>query len=794
MKKNIKNDKVIKAITIGLATMIAATSMPANVFAEDTEGSDAASAPSTENAGSDSDSENTSENTETNESSESSADYSAASETIDACNNIAAEISTVDEGTVDATDAISAASDAVAALAQTQSADAAIIEDVQADLTAGAELLAPVGGEKGTLAQASAAITDTVSFAHATDTYVESSEASIEETNSQLETFNENETKASENADEAIADAEVANTSSSRTEAYEAKDNAEQQLSSAETELEAAAAAYDAASVAAGKAKAEYEEAVKQHDEAVKKADEAKALIASAQTNATAAEAQLKAAQAKVAALESKASKLAEDQQNLEEIRDQYYALMVTYFNKAGDAYKVINEEDGTLNIEESCIKLKANQNKLNDTSSNTGSDYWALGRHLTNLLVKKIVMSYDNVDPETAEYQFGIEGRQVDAYKGTVEDGSVKKLETIKYKWNYPGLGNKGRENNVTVTYKDKDGVLHKEFFNYVSKDSSFGDTTDIENGSFYLVRIEKDEKGNVLKDENGKYKVTRVTDENNYDDYKKLLAAVAAAENIEKYNAAKAAVDEATAKVENIRKELDNLKNVSVNNSVIEALEDKLNQANEDLAAAKKAKEILEDKVAEVRAAVEAIDLSRFNVTPADGSSDEADESDGAEDTTETPAGAVTPSAMVTPTGVTVTVPGLGIAPIVLPAAPAAVAQAGASESTPAGGVLGARVAEDLEERVFGGKLEEGAEEDFVIAPNTDLVEEVFGMDDNETGRKLVKIEDNAVPLAAMPEEDGVKMNWWWLLIILLLGATGKKMYDEHQKKVAAREEANR
>ena len=97
-------------------------------------------------------------------------------------------------------------------------------------------------------------------------------------------------------------------------------------------------------------------------------------------------------------------------------------------------------------------------------------------------------------------------------------------------------------------------------------------------------------------------------------------------------------------------------------------------------------------------------------------------------------------------------------------------------------------------MEERVFGGKLEEGAEEDFVIAPNIDLVEEVFGMDDNETGRKLVKIEDNAVPLAAMPAEDGVKMSWWWLLIIFLLGATGKKMYDEHQKKVAAREEANR
>ena len=34
MRRNIKNDKVLRAITIGLATMIAATSMPMNVYAE----------------------------------------------------------------------------------------------------------------------------------------------------------------------------------------------------------------------------------------------------------------------------------------------------------------------------------------------------------------------------------------------------------------------------------------------------------------------------------------------------------------------------------------------------------------------------------------------------------------------------------------------------------------------------------------------------------------------------------------------------------------------------------------
>ena len=35
MRKNVRNDKVVRAITIGLATMIAATSMPVTAFAND---------------------------------------------------------------------------------------------------------------------------------------------------------------------------------------------------------------------------------------------------------------------------------------------------------------------------------------------------------------------------------------------------------------------------------------------------------------------------------------------------------------------------------------------------------------------------------------------------------------------------------------------------------------------------------------------------------------------------------------------------------------------------------------
>ena len=50
MRRNIKNDKVLRAITIGLATMIAATSAPVTVLADDNNGSGEGNNAQTENA------------------------------------------------------------------------------------------------------------------------------------------------------------------------------------------------------------------------------------------------------------------------------------------------------------------------------------------------------------------------------------------------------------------------------------------------------------------------------------------------------------------------------------------------------------------------------------------------------------------------------------------------------------------------------------------------------------------------------------------------------------------------
>ncbi|MCR5687338.1 MAG: hypothetical protein K6G58_04890, partial [Lachnospiraceae bacterium] len=159
----------------------------------------------------------------------------------------------------------------------------------------------------------------------------------------------------------------------------------------------------------------------------------------------------------------------------------------------------------------------------------------------------------------------------------------------------------------------------------------------------------------------------------------------------------------------------------------------------------------------------AVESIDLSRFNRKPGNDDTDTESEPE--------PAPAPAAPIVVPPTDIIPAVPGDAPISVVIPAG-----IAGAIEGS---GVAGARVEESAAE---------------TVRPIASL-NPVFTKEDlKKADGNLVKLEDNEVPLAAMPVEDGIDMSWWWILIIALLGATGKKMYDEHQKKAAAKEEANR
>ena len=791
MRKNVKNDKVIKAITIGLAAMIAATSIPTSVYADEAEGADnSSSQPEASGESSSESSESQSENTGS-----SSEDSSAAAQTAGECvemvnNDVPAAAEAVNDAVV-AIEAIDPANKVISP------EDQAIVADIQDGLVEVAGDIALIGDEEGNLAEASAAIGEALVSDLAAENAANAADEQLAEAKTQQTNFNNANNDTTEDADSAIDNADVANTSNSRTEAYQAKDDAEAALEKAKEGLAAATEAYDKTAEAVAKADEEYNEAVEQQAKANEKLADAKAALNDASTNATAANERLKGIQSQMDALNQKVEDLAKQKEDLEKLNEQYYKLMVHFYRDSN--ISCAKYEDGKLDIEASAQALKDSGKETTTLTENT----YRVGRALMAELIE-FKLKANGVDPSTIHIgdevtknrKFFDEGTLtednkhndkvavVDEKKLSAEERAEWEKEHAIYFSAY-GQGENGTANSVKVTYTvtDEDGSekVVTEYYNYEIKGRSANDTLDFENGPIYLAQID------------GK-NVTRDTDANNMDDLrnlnKRIEEAMKAAQILDEYEAAKSAVDEAQKLVEDLTSALDTLNKTELkfSNEKVNALKDALEAAKEELEAAKEEKSALEDKVDEAQKAVDSIDLSRFNVTPAD------DADDDTEDTADEAATTTAPAAVVTPAGVTVTVPGLGIAPIVLPAAPVAVAQAGASESTPAGGVLGARVAEDLEERVFGGKLEEGAEEDFVIAPNTDLVEEVFGMDDNETGRKLVKIEDNAVPLAEMLEEDGVKMNWWWLLIILLLGATGKKMYDEHQKKVAAREEANR
>ena len=60
-------------------------------------------------------------------------------------------------------------------------------------------------------------------------------------------------------------------------------------------------------------------------------------------------------------------------------------------------------------------------------------------------------------------------------------------------------------------------------------------------------------------------------------------------------------------------------------------------------------------------------------------------------------------------------------------------------------------------------------------------------------KTEPETVNLSETKVPQTDKAPVETDKISWLWLLIIALLGATGKKMYDEHQKKIAAKAEAN-
>ena len=256
---------------------------------------------------------------------------------------------------------------------------------------------------------------------------------------------------------------------------------------------------------------------------------------------------------------------------------------------------------------------------------------------------------------------------------------------------------------------------------------------------------------KNYVLKQGEGSYR-DFVDDNVNLDElnktYEDLLAKVADAQT---------KVTDAQAKVVELQDAIDGMEGTDISDLAkeLEAAEDALKDALEELAT-------LDGELEEAK---EVLDEVIVKLTPVPESGDDSDDGDDDDDTV----------AVVTPVVTPVVVDEAPVAPVAVATAPTGAGQAVVNiddEATPlAGGIDGGN---------GNGNDDAGNGDDEVIVAEA-----------QEETPAIVAIEDEETPLAAGVGADA-KMSWWWLLIVALFGATGYKMYKDHQKKKEEGQEA--
>ena len=411
--------------------------------------------------------------------------------------------------------------------------------------------------------------------------------------------------------DDTLNNADTANTSEDKDEAFEAKEKAEDNLSDAKTKLDDAVTAYEEAGKAIDEVEGKITDAEKAYTEA------AEALEKAGEDNA----------QAKID-LEEALARIAKEEDNkerLEAIQDQYYAMMVYYYRALNGRDKAIYDEKGILDIEANRELLTDEQ--IDKFAAKGDDKFFLLGRDLTGKLVEYMIINGD-ANEEDPQFKFGYEGKdekeaqeavlfknkknldQALAGKGEkgtdVNNQTVYANETYTQLWNNSNSHDNGRTNRVAASYIDKDGNEQVRYYNYVLKSSDFEENTDVENGMFYLASIELDE--------NNKWTVNRVVDENNFDDYSKIAGAIAA---IKDYTKAKEDAAKALNKIEFLNSRIEALESSKVKQKDrIDALNKEIALAKEALATATATKNELEDAYKEAKEIVEAIDLSRFDI----------------------------------------------------------------------------------------------------------------------------------------------------------------------------------
>ncbi len=443
MRRNVKNDKVLRAITIGLATMIAVTSAPVTAFASENGEGGTTEGETTEGGTTEG------ETTEGEITEGEQTEPTVAEADIVVCEEaeqiITGETAEGQNEAVEATDPVveGEVSDPVVPgevsepVVTGEVSDPVVTpqEDEATTVTTIYEDIAAVSTAVEAVPDLAAAVVDTSKYTvavtedeltedgvatvattlDAVDTFVKAADKKIKETEEDLKTVTDYEQKVSEtetelkkvenlgsydttdatdDADDAIDYADVANTAESEAAATEAKLNAENALKDAQGGLEAVTREYVAAKQAVENTQEKLDDAVEAYNNAVDKLDELNEEMADAKTNATAANERMKALQASVAYQTANIEKLKEEKKDLESARDQYYVVTIQYYTKLLGSGGVVYNEDGTLDV--AACAAKAQQ--LDSSTLQGFSDNWTFqfGRDLFCKLIKyKISLDY---------------------------------------------------------------------------------------------------------------------------------------------------------------------------------------------------------------------------------------------------------------------------------------------------------------------------------------------------------------------------------------------------------------
>lgn len=332
-----------------------------------------------------------------------------------------------------------------------------------------------------------------------------------------------------------------------------------------------------------------------------------------------------------------------------------------------------------------------------------------------------------------------------LDSIKGEVTvEGQVKAKNSYAYKITYTNVTKGEPQQNTpisTTTYKaSKVNILEDQH-------------TSNANYNKYINSGKKDTSGILFfeesLDENGEMKM-----------HKGLAAFINAAEQKladyqEIQRQADVAEQAAVAAANKVQELKDALSKASMTDysAELSALASQLAIAEKNWKDAVEDYEELQGKMDEMEKEIDSI-LDELRA--AEEAANASDDSDSGDDDTTTvvtvPTPVVLEEAPIAP--VVVTAPGV--------AAPAVVDIE--DEDTPLAGGIGAGDGIGDAEGGEGEVIVAGAEE--------------------EAEPAIVAIEDEETPLAAGVDADA-KVSWWWLLIIALLGATGYKMYKDHQKR---------